>query len=130
MDRYTNRSWTFENGKSLKLMIIVAVLGGLTSYRESQGEHLSLMHDQTDCVPCMHQIPKIQPDLNSTKCINYAAQYAAALADLQRAHIAADTAYQAWYECEYGGGGRIPTQTDRSPADISSAGLSVLVEQP
>ncbi|MDG2224099.1 MAG: hypothetical protein P8L85_22145 [Rubripirellula sp.] len=129
MDRYTNPIWTFDISQSFKIMIIATVLIGLTSYRATQGEYLAPAPGQADRLSHTFHCPKVLPDFSSTTCTNYAAQYAAALADLQKAHMAADVAYRAWYECEYGGR-QSPTLTERSGGGSSFADFSVLVEQP
>jgi hypothetical protein len=129
MDRYTNPIWIFNNSRLCKIIVIATVLVGLTSYRATQGEYLALAPDRADRLSHAFQCPTVLPDLTSTTCTNYAAQYAAALADLQKAHMAADVAYRAWYECEHGGR-QSPVLPERSQSEIPSADFSVLVEQP
>ena len=65
-------------------------------------------------------LPAIQPTAEA-ECTPQAVAYAAALVDLQDARKAASEAYQAWYECEYGGRNGTPT------IDVPSAEHSILV---
>lgn len=73
-------------------------------------------------------MPSEMPD-SRTNCSDLAAAYAVALSDIKVAHMAADVAYRAWYECEHGGR-QSPVLPERSQSEIPSADFSVLVEQP
>jgi capsule polysaccharide export protein KpsE/RkpR len=123
MDRYTSRISNFNTRNFLTVTLTLALIASIGSYRALQGEQTAEIQQTNTGQSHICILPQLQPDFNNVDCTSFAAQYAAALASLQQAHVAADAAYQAWYNCEMNNG-----PTPPAPADIPAAELSVLVD--